>query len=279
MLIGLLAALVAALLYGVAAVMQASASRGLPPIEEGVLRLTRTALTTPVLVASILMLVVGAGLHLVAIGRVPLYLAQAGIAAQLPITALVSAVTLKERLTGRDVLAVASTFLGIALLAADAGESGATQDRPLLIVGLYVATALMLGLGTVAYRGSGRAAGASLGLLAGLGYAVVTLGGRQLAAPYLSWRTLVIAVVVVIAGVCAFWLYSFAMQRISVAAASAPLIIGETLVPALVGVVVLGDGVPSWPAIAAGLVLAMAGAIYLAGFEGRVLDRGRPDGV
>ncbi len=87
MLLGLLAALGAAVLYGVAAVGQASASRRLPPIEDGVLRLARAALTNPLLMTTVVMDLVGAGLHLVAIDRMPLYLAQAGIAAQLPITA------------------------------------------------------------------------------------------------------------------------------------------------------------------------------------------------
>lgn len=275
MLIGLLAALVAALLYGVAAVMQASASRGLPDIEQGTARLAGAALRNPVLVAAIVMDLAGAVLHLVAIGRIPLYLAQAGIAAQLPITALVSAFALHERLTRRDVAAVLATFVGIALLAADAGESGATEQRPLLIVGLYVGTAVLLALGAVAYRGTGRTAGAGLSLLAGLGYAVATLGARQLEAPYVSLSTAVIVVLIAVAGVSGFWLYSFAMQRVSVAAASAPLVLCEVLVPAAVGILVLGDGVPSWLVITLGLVLSMAGAVYLAGFEGRVLERGR----
>lgn len=275
MLLGLLAALAAAALYSVAAVGQASAARRLPPIEDGVLRLARAAVTNPLLMSTIVMDLVGALLHLVAINRIPLYLAQAGIAAQLPLTAIISALVLRERLTGRDSLAIASTFAGIAVLAADAGDSGVPGHRPLLVVGLYAGLAAVLALSSVAYRGTGRLAGAGLSLLAGFAYSGTTLGARLLDAPYWSAHSLVLVVLIAASGGLGFWLYSFAMQRVSVAAASAPLVLSETLVPALVGVLVLGDGVPSWPVISVGLVLAMVGAIYLAGFEGRVLERGR----
>ena len=48
---------------------------------------------------------------------------------------------------------------------------------------------------------------------------------------------------------------------------SAPLIVVQTFVPALIGVVLLGDEVRAgwWPAILVGLVLATGGAIVLSG--------------
>ena len=68
-------------------------------------------------------------------------------------------------------------------------------------------------------------------------------------------------------GLVAFWLYSVALDRSPVSAASAPLIVVQTFVPAVVGVVLLGDGVRDgwWPAIVAGLLLATIGAVVLSG--------------
>ena len=277
MLLGLACALGAALLYGVASVGQAVVSRRLPPLEEGWLRVLGLAVRSPLLVSVVAADLVGALLHLVAIDLVPLYLAQAGVAASLPVTAVVSARVLRERLRGRDWCAVAAAGVGIALLAVDSGKAGSTGGGTGFVAGLYVLFAALLVLGFVTYLGTGRLSGAVLSLLSGLAYSGTTLGARVLGTPGWSLRTLVIAVVIALCGVLGFWLYSFALQRVPVAGATAPLVLAETVGPTVIGIAVLGDGVSSgaWPLIVLGLAMAMAGAIWLAGFEGRTLERVR----
>lgn len=281
MLVGLACALGAALLYGVASVAQAVASRRLPPLEEGWLRVLRLAVRSPLLVAVVAADLVGALLHLVAIDLVPLYLAQAGIAASLPITALVSARVLRERLRPLDWAAIVLTGVGIALLAVDSGKAGTTDGGSRFVVGLYVLLGALLVCGSVAYRGSGRTSGAVLSLLSGLGYSGTTLGARVLGTPDWSWRTVAIGLVMALSGVLGFWLYSFALQRVPVAGATAPLVVAETVAPTVIGILVLGDLVSpgAWPLIVGGLTMAMAGAIWLAGFEGRTLERVREGGT
>jgi drug/metabolite transporter (DMT)-like permease len=273
MLLGLVCALGAALLYGVASVGQAVASRRLPPLDEGWLRVAGLALRSPLLITVVAADLVGAVLHLVAIHLVPLYLAQAGIAASLPITALVSARVLRERLGPRDWWAIAATGVGIALLAVDSGEAGSTDGGRGFVLGLYLLMAALIALGFAAYRGRGRSSGAVLSLLSGLGYSGTTLGARVLGTPDWSLRTLSVGLVMAAGGVLGFWLYSFALQRVPVAGATAPLVLSETVAPTIVGIAVLGDGVSSgaWPLIVVGLAMAMAGSIWLAGFEGRTL--------
>jgi drug/metabolite transporter (DMT)-like permease len=278
MILGLACALGAALLYGVATVAQAVAARRLPPTDDGGwLPMIRAAVTSPLLIAVVAADLVGALLHLVAIDLVPLYLAQAGIAASLPVTALVSARVLHERLRGRDWLAIVATGGGIALLAVDAGKAGTDDGGDGFVLGLYVLLVAIMVLGFLAYRGSGRASGAVLSLLAGLGYTGVTLGARVLGTPSWSWHTVLLMIVMGFSGLLAFGLYSFALQRVPAAAATAPLVLSETGAPTLVGILLLGDVVSSgaWPLIIVGLSLAMAGSIWLAGFEGRTLDRVR----
>ena len=69
--------------------------------------------------------------------------------------------------------------------------------------------------------------------------------------------------------------YSTALQRGTVTQATAPLVVGETIAPALVGVVMLGD-VPragwEWVAVV-GFGLAVGGALALAG-HGDVAEAG-----
>lgn len=280
MLLGLACALGAALLYGVASVGQAVGSRRLPPLEEGWLRVVGLAVRSPLLIAVVAADLVGALLHLFAIDLVPLYLAQAGIAASLPITAVVSARVLRERLRPPDWCAIAATGVGIALLAVDSGEAGSTDGGTGFVVGLYVLLAALMVCGLLAYRGQGRVSGAVLSLLSGLGYSATTLGVRVLGTPDWSLRTLSVGLVMALSGVLGFWLYSFALQRVPVAGATAPLVLSETVGPAIVGILVLGDGVSAgaWPLIVVGLTMAMAGVIWLAGFEGRTLERVREGG-
>ena len=202
------------------------------------------------MLAVIVAYVAGAVLHLVAIELTPLYLAQAGIAASLPVTAVVAARTIRERLTRLDWVAIVATGGGIALLAVDAGQAGSSGDhRPSFVLGLYLGLAAVLVLGLLAYRAGGALSGALLGLLGGCAYSGTTLGARALGTPDGSVRTVALVLVVCVSGVTGFWLYSFAMQRVAVAGATAPLILAETVVPTGVGIALLGDTVPSgsWP--------------------------------
>ena len=130
-------------------------------------------------------------------------------------------------------------------------------------------------LGLLAYRAGGALSGALLGLLGGCAYSGTTLGARALGTPDGSVRSVALVLVVCVSGVTGFWLYSFAMQRVAVAGATAPLILAETVVPTGVGIALLGDTVPSgsWPLLTTALVLAMGGAVWLSGFEGRVDGR------
>ncbi len=69
-----------------------------------------------------------------------------------------------------------------------------------------------------------------------------------------------------LAGVVAVLTYSIALQRGSVMQATAPVVVGETVGPALVGVLLLGDQPrPGWGWVGAvGFALAVAGAVGLA---------------
>jgi hypothetical protein len=73
-----------------------------------------------------------------------------------------------------------------------------------------------------------------------------------------------------LSGALAFMLYSLALQRSSVTVATAPMIVLQTALPALIGVLLLGDAVRSGWAIGAigGFVLTAIGATLLVRFEG-----------
>jgi hypothetical protein len=257
--LGLLAGLVAALLFGLGAVAQARGVRGLS---------ANAGHLGAFLVASVrdlwtwvasLSYLAGFVLHAVAIWLLPLYLAQATISLSLPVTA-VAATLLQERLTARHGWAIAAVTLGLALLAAGSGAVGSVRVDPSFVGVVWLAVGLLVAVG-VAHRHLGPGL---LGAFAGVGYAASAVAVRGVRVP-LEPLVVTAAVAVPVLGVLAFWIYSLALERGPVPAGSAPMIVLQTFVPAGVGLVWLGDGVrPGWEAAAAaGLVLATAGAVLL----------------
>jgi drug/metabolite transporter (DMT)-like permease len=270
MLLGLGAALTAAALFGSASIVQAIAVRRIPRSAGLSARLVGQLLQQPMFLAAMALNLVGFSMHLIALRSIPLFLAQAGIAASLAVTALLAVRIFGDRLGASDWAAVAGTCLGLAMLAASSGSVGDEKASGTFILGLFSAIAALAVMGLVASRLQGALSTELLGLLAGFGFAGVSVSARVL--PGLAPATVVAApsaYALAISGALAFLLYSVALQRGSVTGATAPMIVSQTVTPAAVGVLLLHDGIRSgWIPIALlGFVLTGLGALQLARFE------------
>jgi len=270
-LLGLAAALAAAGVFGGSAILQAIGSRrvaddsGLSP------RTAALLLRQPAFLAALVLNLLGFLLHLVAVRLLPLFLAQAGIAASLAVTALLAMRIFHDQLSRIDWAAIAAVCVGLALLTAAAGQTGQERATTAMTVTLYAVAAGMVVGGLVATRLRGPVAAGGLSLLAGLGFANTALSARLL--PELTVSSVLgspVAYALPLSGALAFLLYSLALQRSSVTVATAPMIVVQTAGPAIVGVLLLGDAVRSgWaPSALVGFVLTAAGAVALVRFEG-----------
>jgi hypothetical protein len=117
-----------------------------------------------------------------------------------------------------------------------------------------------------------------LGACAGLGYAVLAVSARIL--PGFAPQQLVrspAAYTLAAAGIVSFMLYATALEGGSVTVATAAVVLVETVPPAVVGVMFLGDttrrGLTG--VAVAGFVLAVTSAVALARF-GEAGDRAEP---
>lgn len=140
--------------------------------------------------------------------------------------------------------------------------------------GLLVAT-LLLAVAAVPLARLGGSRGATARSVAGLAFGATAIASRVLPGD-LSLTHLLGAVeellripatyALLVGGALALLSYSIALQRGSVTQATAPLVVGETVAPAPVGVLLLGDHArPGWGWVAVvGFVLAVAGAVSLA---------------
>ncbi|MEU6852328.1 hypothetical protein ABZ901_20700 [Actinacidiphila alni] len=270
-------ALGAAVAFGVASVLQAVAARAAADPAAGAggsgvdARLLVRALREWRYVAGLGLDGVGFALELVALRSLPIYAVGAALAASLAVTAVTAARLLGTRLSAREWWAVAAVCGGLALLGLSSGSEGAGDDHggTALRWGTLAAALAVLAAGTAAGRLPERSRAAGLGLGAGLGFGVVEVAvravdgmtpGALLANPAVYG--------LLIGGAAAFLLLTSALQRGSVTAATAGMVIGETVGPALVGVLALGDRTRSgWaPVAVAGFALAVAGALALARF-------------
>jgi len=270
LILGLACALGSAALFGIAAVLQAHAMRALPEGDLGLRGFARAALGSWPLLVVVLAYLAGFVLHAVALWLLPLYLAQASISLSLPVTAVVSAVVLHERLELGRWLAVTAVIAGLVLVALGAGTVEHTTSTAVL-TGVGAGWLLVLGIGAPL---SVKAGAGVLGAWSGLGYAgtAVTTRGLDVDDPLVSLLALAIVSAL---GLVAFWLYSVALGRADVASSTAPLIVMQTCIPAVVGVAAFGDTVRAgWTvAVVAGLAVSITGAIHLGRHPGTVAAR------
>ena len=280
MLASLIAVMVAALCYGVAAVMQAmavrSASRRKAGATGGSSALGRVdpGLVLRMLhqwpfIASLALDLIGFGAQLVALRRLPLFAVQAMIASNLAVTAVVAAWLMHLELAWREWLAVAGVVVGVGMLGSSAGEhvvSGVSGEFKLALI-LAVAGIALAGVASSRLPAPARTP--VLGAIAGLGYGVLAVAARVL--PGFSPQHLVrdpAAYALAAAGVVSFMLYATALEDGSVTVATAAVVLAETTPPAVVGIMFLGDHTrPGLGGVAVlGFSLAVVCAVALARF-------------
>jgi drug/metabolite transporter (DMT)-like permease len=266
----MLSAVFSAVCYGVASTMQAAAARAERDDRHGIdPRLFFRLLRRWRYLAGLGLDVVGLAAQIGALRSLPLFLVQATQSAAIPVTAVLSTIWFGTRLRHVEWIAVFVVCGGLSLLGLSAQSEGAGHASLGFHAGLLVFGALLVFLGLAAGRMRNSARSAMLGLISGFGFGAIGIAIRVL--PDLSIPTLVrdpATYTVLVAGFVGGWFYAAALQRGGVVAATAMMLIGETVPPALIGVLLLGDHArPGWtPVAVAGFVIAIGGALALARF-------------
>jgi drug/metabolite transporter (DMT)-like permease len=276
MVTSLVAALVAALFYGVASVMQAVAVHeasnrqadddGAGRVDPGlVVRMLRQWR----FVVSLCLDTLGFLAQLVALQRLPLFAVQAMVAANLAVTAVVASLVIGVTLSWREWAAVTGVVAGVGLLGSSAGAEGATAAGGVFKLAIILAAAGLGLCGMAAGRLKQPQRTLVLGMVAGLGYGLIGIAARVLNgfAPLVLLRDPA-AYAVVAAGIISFVFYASALEGGSVTVATAAVVLAETLPPAVIGVIFLGDSTRPGlePVAVAGFLFAVASAVMLARF-------------
>ncbi len=271
--IGLLLALGCSVCYGTASVLQAAAARS---VEAGsgsgvdAVLLMRAVRQWRYL-AGIGLDGLGFGLQVVALRLVPIYVVAAALAASIAVTGIVAAWVLSARLSPAEWTAVGVVCASLAMLGFAAGPEGSQHGPAGLGWALLGVAAAVFIVGAAAGRLGDRPRALALGLAAGCGFGVVEVGVRLIDTIDLTKRAFYTNPALYAAaagGAAGFLLLTSALHRGSVTTAVAGMVVGETIAPALVGVVWLGDRARDglgWM-VFVGFVVAVAATLVLARF-------------
>lgn len=291
MVIGIVAAIVAAVAYGTASVLQAKGATSVSGVGAGgpaavgsaavgsgaapSVRSTVAAMLTVAFIAGLLLDGVGFIGNLIAARAAPLFLVQPIIAANLAVTAILASIVLHIGLSVRDRIAIGIVIVALVFLGVSAGSEGhGGGDRGghwvLLVIGV-----VLVGAGLVGIRMSAARVAVVAGLLGGTLFGVMAVAVRVVDGLDPFDLTVLLRdpalYAVVLSGVGGFYLFTVALQTGSVSAAAASIVVGETVIPGAVGILWLGDTVrPGWApvaviafvaAVAAGVVVATSPAV------------------
>jgi drug/metabolite transporter (DMT)-like permease len=275
---GLAAALVASVCYGVASVLQAVGARRVERTDQIDHRLlVRVLGSLPFLLGTALD-AVGLGFNLIALRTLTLFTVQAVVNTNLAVTAVASVLLLHVTMERRDKAAVGAVICGLVLLGLASGPEGTGRFDVGHRYGLLAASALLAVAAMVVANVFKQVHPAVLGGLAGFLFGLFGISVRVIAS--LDPARLVAdpaAYSALISSVTGFLFFAAALQRGSVTATTAALVVGETTVPALVGLILLGDTARRGfaPLGVTGFVLAVGGALALSRY-GELVDAKPP---
>ena len=210
-------------------------------------------------------------LQVAALRLVPIYVVAAAIGASLAVTAIMSAWILSARLSAMEWAAVGVVCLSLAMLGIAAGPEGTQRGPAGLGWALLAVVAVLFIAGAAAGRLGDRSRALVLGLGAGGGFGVVEVAVRlidPIDPTKVAFYTNPAVYAVIAGGAAGFLLLTSALSRGSVTTAVAGMVVGETVGPALVGVVWLGDQTRpglSWMVVT-GFAVAVAATLALSRF-------------
>lgn len=293
--LGIVAAMMAAVAYGMSTVLRAlgarrvavaerreaelaaegsgtphtpdsSAEAGAPPSMSS----TVATLGDPAFILGTLLVLIGFAGGAIAARFLPLFLAQSIVSANLVVTALVGTFMLNIRLHTRDWVAIWMVVLSLCLLGISSSPHAEDSAPDVFHWGLLAAA---FGIGVVGLVGVYKLrtwAPIVGGFAGGLQFGVIALAVRVLdgVAPFnvVELLTDPAAWAIAVAGASGFYMQTVALQVGAVNGVTAVLVVGETAGPSVLGVAFLGDHAQAglgWLAVV-GFVGSVIGAILVA---------------
>ncbi|WP_132992841.1 EamA/RhaT family transporter [Gordonia zhaorongruii] len=284
--IGVIAASMAAVAYGVSTVLRALGARRVanemreqgnsdvdqlgPGGTAPSVTSTMSTIADPAFILGTVMVVVGFGGGALAARFLPLFLAQSIVAANLVVTALLGTLLLNITLHTRDWVAIWLVVLSLFMLGVSSSKDAHDYASDAFHWGLFGATMLLCAVALVGVYKLGKYAAVVGGAASGLLFGVIAIAVRVLdgMSPFNLVELLSdpAAWTIAVAGAVGFYVQTVALQVGAVNGVTALLVVGETAGPSLIGVAFLHDSARqglAWLAVV-GFIGAVVGAVLVA---------------
>ena len=234
----------AAVAYGSATLLQAVSAKRAAEVPSLDPRLLFRLLGSWPYVTGLALDLAGFVATVLALQRLPLFTVQAVGASGVGVTAVLAQRFLRVHLSRSDVAALVVLLAGLVTLCAAAKPAAGAALGPPGVIALLSGFGLLVAIAVLAGQHVSARGGIALAAVTGLAFAGVSIGARGLRMPAPWWHLLFTPAAVAIAlyGVLAAVSLPVALQRAPVTKVAAVLLVGETVLPALVGVALLGDG-------------------------------------
>lgn len=269
MTVSLIGAFLAAVAYGAATILEAIGVRQLAALPQGSPWRDRMP-GAGVYLCGLIVDLVGFLLSAAALRRLPLFLVESAVASSVAITAVLAVFLLGVRLHRSEIIALGGVGAGLVLLAVSAKEGppqavGHLAGWLLLLAAGAVALILLAGWRMAADRESSAAV---LALGAGAGFGLMGVAARIIVIPdhWWQWFSEPTFWALIAHAVLALTAYGIALSRGRTTTVAAVTFATETVLPAIIGLTLLGDGVRQhlWAIAGVGFALALGSCIALA---------------
>lgn len=269
MLVGLVGAAVAAIAYGAASVLQAIGVQRMAAIAAGA-PLRRRLAAGRLYATGLLLDLLGFFASVASLRTLPLYLVESVVASSVAVTAVLAVLVFDVRLRHAEIAGLGVTAIGLVLLAVSAQPGPAHHASAAagwILLGSVGVVALLLLIGL--RDANFPRASLVLAATAGLGFGLVGISARALAVRHPWWQSAAEPVLwaLLAQAALAAIAYAFALHRGKVTTVAAITTVVETVFPAIVGLVFLGDAVRQHliPVAVIGFLATLAGSLALAG--------------
>jgi len=274
----LLAALACAVCNGTAAVLQkVSADKEKRAKSLDARLLWRLFQDLPYVVGVILD-ILGWVFTLYAVRYLPLFLVEAVIATNIAITALTERLFRKQPISLQSYIAIGAILIGLVLLALAASPDRA---KPISETVKWAIIATPLPIGIVGYalsRGKSYLSAIGIAVTSGLAFGGTSVIGRIFDFSHPLWHTVYspLVIALIASGGLGILLFSIALQRAQATVTNAVMTASQTLIPAIVGILFLGDSARHGLhyLVIIGTAITLCGLIALATGRQTVYERG-----
>lgn len=266
--IPMLAALACAVCNGTAAVLQKISADKEKDVSSLDARLLWRLVQDKPYAGGVALDILGWSLTVFAVQYLPLFLVEAIIAANIVVTALIERLFRHQKISPKAYLAITIILAGLVLLALAASPEKAEPISNTL-KWLIVLTPVPIAMaGYVLARGKSYGTAIGLAVLGGLAFGGTAVVGRIFRLSQPVWHTVYSPLIfaLIASGILGILLFSIALQRAQATVINATMAASQTLIPAVIGIVFLGDHARGgmWYFVVLGTSLALGGVAFLA---------------